>query len=320
MRDTRRAFIRKSLHVCACPLLLSGANVVSTEPPSREQRLGEVQQVAAGIFVRRGADAEATAQNHDGIANLAFIVGRESVAVIDPGGSREDGQRLLKSIRGVTKLPIRYVVLSHVHPDHVFGAAAFESERPEFVGHARLPAALEQRGEYYRQRLEVVLGKDQAGRVVAPSRLVKDRATLELGQRRLEIQAHATAHTTGDLSVFDVQTETLLLGDLLFVQRIPALDGSLKGWLKELALLKARRARRVVPGHGPVSVDWPSGAADLERYLGVLLRETREAIAKGLEIDAAVKTVGQSERQKWLLFDDYHGRNVTQAFKELEWE
>ena len=75
-----------------------------------------------------------------------------------------------------------------------------------------------------------------------------------------------------------------------------------------------------MPGHGPTGVDWPQGSADLERYLGTLLRETREAIRKGVPIEDAVNVVGLSERTRWALFDDYHGGNVTQAFKELEWE
>jgi hypothetical protein len=104
------------------------------------------------------------------------------------------------------------------------------------------------------------------------------------------------------------------------VTRVPSLDGSLEGWLKALQTLKSVPARRAVPGHGPTSVDWPSGVTDLERYLGILLRGTRAAIAKGLDIGAAVGTVAQSERSRWKLFDDYHGHNVTRAFKELEWE
>jgi hypothetical protein len=106
----------------------------------------------------------------------------------------------------------------------------------------------------------------------------------------------------------------------LFVERVPALDGRLTGWQRELAALKAVAAHRAVPGHGPVSVDWPAGAQDLDRYLEVLLRETRAAVKGGMEIGAAAATVGQSERDRWKLFDDYQGRNVTVAFKELEWE
>ena len=69
-----------------------------------------------------------------------------------------------------------------------------------------------------------------------------------------------------------------------------------------------------------MSVSWPGATADLERYLDVVLRETRVAVKRGLDIGTAVATVGQSERGRWKLFDDYHGHNVTQAFKEVEWE
>ena len=78
---------------------------------------------------------------------------------MDPGGSLGDGAALRDAIRGQTKLPIRYVILSHVHPDHIFGAGAFAPDKPTYVGHARLPYALAQRGEYYRSRLEKVLGR-----------------------------------------------------------------------------------------------------------------------------------------------------------------
>jgi len=279
-----------------------------------------MERVADGIFCRRGVDEDASASNGNAIANIGFIVGRESVAVIDPGGSLADGQRLRARIREVTRLPIRYVLFSHVHPDHVFGAGAFTQDRPEFIGHAALPNELAQRGSYYQAGLEAILGKGNAGPVVMPTRVVVDHEQIELGGRPVLLTAHGVAHSTCDLSVFDPTTATLLPGDLLFVERMPALDGRIVGWQEALALLKSLPATRAVPGHGPVSVNWPRGAADLERYLDVVLRETRAAVKLGVGIGDAVATVGQSERGKWKLFDDYNGRNVTQAFKEVEWE
>jgi quinoprotein relay system zinc metallohydrolase 2 len=279
-----------------------------------------MDEVAPGIHVRRGVDEDATPKNGDAIANIGFIVGRDAVAVIDPGGSRIDGERLRAAIRQRTRLPIKYVVMSHVHPDHIFGAPAFQQDHPQFVGHAQLPRTLALREEFYRKRLEDMLGKGHAGGGVAPGMLVQDHADIDLGGRVLTLTAHATAHSDCDLSVLDKATGTLLPADLLFVTRVPSLDGSLKGWLKALQTLKSVPAPRAVPGHGPTSVDWPSGVTDLERYLGILLRETRAAIAKGMDIEAAVGTVAQSERSRWKLFDDYNGHNVTQAFKELEWE
>jgi quinoprotein relay system zinc metallohydrolase 2 len=277
-------------------------------------------EVAAGLFVRSGIDEDASSANSGAIANIGFIVGKDCVATMDAGGSLEDGQALRAAIRAHTSLPIRYVILSHAHPDHVFGASAFLADRPQFVGHARLPNALALRGDYYRARLESELGKARAGTVVAPTLLVEGTRNIDLGGRTLTLTAHPKAHTDNDLSVVDNQTRTLLASDLLFVRRVPSLDGSLRGWLKELQALKAIRATRAVPGHGPASVDWPSSAAGLERYLNTLLAETRAAIARGVTIEEAVNVVGQSERGRWALFDDYHGRNVTQAYKELEWE
>jgi quinoprotein relay system zinc metallohydrolase 2 len=207
-----------------------------------------------------------------------------------------------------------------VHPDHVFGAGAFSADHPTFVGHAALPGALASRWEYYRARTEAILGRDTVGPVVMPAMLVKDHAQIDLGGRVLELTAHGIAHTDCDLSAFDRQSATLIAADLIFVRRAPSLDGSLRGWLKELAMLKGVPAKRAVPGHGPTSVNWPDGSQDLERYLQVLQRDTRAAIKKGVEIDAAAKTVGLSERNRWVLFDDYNGHNVLQAFKELEWE
>ncbi len=279
-------------------------------------------EVAPGIFVRRGVDEDASIENDDAIANIGFIVGDEAVAVIDPGGSRTDGERLLATIRATTERPVRYVILSHVHPDHIFGCGAFRDLGATFIGHARLRGVLLERGEYYRNRLADILGFGEAGSYVMPKRFVDTTATatIDLGNRALDLRAHRTAHTDNDLSVLDRRTATLWAADLLFVGRIPSLDGSLNGWLNELDGMRAEPATLAVPGHGPASVPWPSGADDEIRYLSTLAREIRAIIAKGGDIETAVETVGQSERSRWTLFDDYNGHNVTVAFKELEWE
>jgi quinoprotein relay system zinc metallohydrolase 2 len=280
-----------------------------------------VTEIAPGIFVHNGVHEEASEANKDAIANIGFIVGANGVAVIDPGGSFAEGQALREAIRAHTDQPIRYVILTHVHPDHIFGAAAFRDDHPDFVGHAKLPGALTQRGEYYLRRLREALGEAAAGsEVVPPNLLVSDRLDLNLGGRRLIVRAHGPAHTDSDLTIFDENTRTLWLADLLFVDRIPVIDGSLVGWLKELAGVTAIAADRAVPGHGPESVSWPAAASSERRYLEAVARDTRAAIKDGIGIAEAWRFVAQSERGQWLLFDDYHPRNVTAAYKELEWE
>ncbi len=301
--------------MCACCLPLRRARAASSFT---------LREIASGIHVRRGVDEEASPGNADAIANAGFIIGEESVLVFDPGGSLADGAQLRAAIQALTTLPIRYVVMSHAHPDHIFGAGAFLEDKPAFVGHARLGPALAARGDYYRDRLEAVLGAGAAATPVLPTLEVKSTLELDLGGRVVRLTAHPLAHTDNDLTLIDSASGTLFCGDLLFVGRVPALDGSVLGWLQALDALKAASATegasQAVPGHGPERVDWPAGAADLERYLRTLVLETRVAVRDNIGIEAAVARVGAGERGRWTLFEDYHGRNVTQVYKELEWE
>jgi quinoprotein relay system zinc metallohydrolase 2 len=299
---------------------LIGGACLCCLPAGARAAAARIEQVAPGVYMRRGVDEDATAANLDAIANVGFIVGRDGVLVTESGGSLAEGQWLRRAIRATTDKPIRHVVLSHVHPDHVFGAGAFAPDDPVFIGHARLKEALELRGAYYRQRLAAVIGAERAGPVVQPTRLVADGGEIDLGDRVVALRAHGPAHTVCDLSMLDGASGLLLPADLLFVKRIPSLDGSLLGWLKELAALRGLGAAKAVPGHGPLLVDFAAAAAELARYLTVLRDGVRAEIAGNGSIEAAVKTVGQGERGRWLLFEDYHARNVIAAYKELEWE
>src|ERR1700746_3394793 len=168
-----------------------------------------VTEIAPGVFVHNGVHEEASAANEDGIANIGFIVGEAAVAVIDPGGSSAEGSALRAAIHMRTNRPIRYVILTHVHPDHIFGAVAFRDDHPDFVGHTKLPGALAQRGEYYLHRLRSTLGDAANGtEIVVPTFLVSDKLDLDLGGRHLILRAHGPAHTDNDLTIFDQNTRT----------------------------------------------------------------------------------------------------------------
>ena len=306
---------------CALALIgLAAAKPMGPGSAAHQSATVIVTEIAPGDFVRTGETAEATSENADGIANIGFIVGRRGVAVIDPGGSLRDGERLRATIRAKTSLPILYVIMTHDHPDHVFGGGAFAQDHPVYVGSWSLPAGLADRSAYDHAKLASLLGDLAAGEPVAPTLLVQNTQTLDLGGRILMLQAQAIAHTGDDLTILNTATDTLWTGDLLFVGRVPSFDGSLKGWLSVLDRLAAVHAVRAVPGHGPPSVPWPQGMADERRYLTALLQDVRAAVEAGADIDKAAATAAQSERGKWALFDAYNGHNVTEAYKELQWE
>lgn len=223
-----------------------------------------VQQVAEDIFYHQGSHEEADKDNLGAIANVGFIIGEECIAVIDSGGSFREGELLLESIRQQSNLPICYVINTHVHPDHVLGNAAFKAEKPELIGHEKLPAAMASRQQHFAKQFSEILGDAyQGSEFIEANTLVTigSPLKLELGNRPLILTAYTTAHTDHDLTVYDVNTSTLWTGDLLFVERVPALDGSINGWINALNKLSELDAAMIIPGHGPAfngkeSVAW----------------------------------------------------------------
>lgn len=313
---------RAGRQFAAVALLLSSRLLLGPARAASTAGEGWTVEVAPGLHVHFGAQQEADSANGGDIANIGFVVGQEAIAVIDTGGSVAIGNRLLASIRAVSSLPVRYVINTHVHPDHILGNAAFLPEHPVFVGHAALTDALARRGGFYIAALPGTIGAAAAegAALVPPSLTVTGTTRLDLGGRILTVEAEPTAHTDNDLIVRDEETGTLWLADLLFVNRVPALDGNLGGWLKALDRLATLPARRAVPGHGPVVEDWPAALEPERRYLETLRRDVRAVIAAGGTVEQAMETAGRSEAGNWLLFDRYNRRNVAAAFVELEWE
>ncbi|HYL18793.1 MAG TPA: quinoprotein relay system zinc metallohydrolase 2 [Burkholderiales bacterium] len=280
-----------------------------------------VDEVAPGNFVHYGTLDDRTPANLGDQANIGFIVGSQCVAVVDAGGSLPVGQKLRQAIRARTSLPICYVILTHVHPDHMFGAAAFRADNPTYVGHHNLPRAMQQRGKFYFNTLKRDLGDLAEGsEVIPPTLLVQDELKLDLGARSLALRAWPIAHTDNDLTIFDVETQTLWASDLLFLQHTPVVDGSITGFLSVLDRLAAILAQHYVAGHGRTDLRWPQALGPERHYLQLIVDETRRALKQRKSIQDAVDTVGLSEEKNWLNFDQFHRRNVTQAYTELEWE
>jgi quinoprotein relay system zinc metallohydrolase 2 len=313
----RRGLIALAIGAAVAPLAGFPAAAASSAPQPLP-----VEEIAPGVYVHHGVHELLSESNAGAIANVGFVVGETSVAVVDSGGSPVEGARLLAAIRKVTPLPVTHVINTHMHPDHVLGNQAFRADGVIFAGHRNLAAALAARTASYIEANARLLGPElgKGLEIVQPTMPVDGETVIDLGGRRLVLTAWPTAHTDNDLTVFDEKTRTLFTGDLLFVEHLPVIDGKLTGWFQVMDRLAQIPAARAVPGHGHTTTEWPGGMADQRRYLETLAADLRAVIARGGTLDEAVAGAGQSERSRWVLFDDFNARNATAGFAELEWE
>ncbi len=300
-------------------LCLAGARWHGTLAQARDAFT--VREVAPGVFVHFGRMLALDVPGHDDIANIGFIVGSKCVAVIDTGGSSSVGRALRAAIARRTRVPVCYVVNTHVHVDHVLGNIAFKPDRPRFVGHVRLAAAmLRSRAFFLRQYAGDLDQPPSADQLIAPDTPVERELELDLGDRRLRLRAWPIAHTDCDLTVLDEQSGTLWTGDLLFRERLPALDGSASGWLSVIGELGQWNVRRTVPGHGALTGDLGAALSAERRYLLALIDGVRAELERGASMQQAIQRVATAEEPNWLLWDSTHPRNVARLYQQMEWQ
>ena len=285
-----------------------------------------IESLGNGIYVHHGKHLDIDTGYQGDICNISFVVGSKGVAVIDTGGSFKTGNNLRDVIKKVTDKPILYVINTHVHPDHIFGNAAFLPRSPDevkaqFVGHEKLATAMQLRKEAYDKLNVKYMGDDAKGsEIVLPTIMVKEPTDLDLGDRTLTITPYPNAHTNTDISVIDSKTSTLFTGDLLFIERTPVLEGDIKGLITAIDTLKTYPVKQVVPGHGPFTKDWVTALNNEQRYLNALLTDIRANIKAGKTMGDAMDTAAAGEKDKWLLFDIANRRNVNTLYPALEFE
>jgi quinoprotein relay system zinc metallohydrolase 2 len=283
----------------------------------------KVSPLGPGIYVHQGRQVALAAPGHDDIANVGFIVGDNCVAVIDTGGSVGIGRQLRATIKQTTPKPICYVINTHVHVDHVLGNAAFRDERPKYVGHAALAEAMTNSQAFFVKQYAADLDQPaSAAQIIGPDIGVSvgHDQTLDLGHRVLRLRAWPKAHTDCDLSIYDERSATLWSGDLLFRDRIPALDGSVRGWLAAIDQLAAMKVTWVIPGHGPPSRDLAQALVPQRRYLQALVDGVSASLSQGKSVQEAIGQVALEEQPHWLLWDTAHAHNVIRVYEELQWE
>jgi len=290
-----------------------------------------VKKIADGVYVHYGKHKNIYEGSNIGdIANLGFIIGDESIAVIDTGGSHQVGEALKLAIKKISQKPIKYVINTHVHQDHIFGNTAFIPEGAIIYGHFNLKKALKEKGSQYIRQVSEAGDKVKGTKIIFPHKVIAEissdqlkklsnKIIINLGNRKLLLASHPTAHTYSDASVFDLKTKTFFVGDLVQDERLPTMDGLAKNWIKVLDEIEKVDFKIMVPGHGKIQTD-NTALNKTKKYLQVLYDEVIEVLKKNISVEEGLKTIAQSEKNNWVLFDRVNPGNIVRTFMRYEWE
>jgi len=253
-------------------------------------------------------------------ANQGFVTTSEGAVVVDTGFTTISAKALLRDIRASGSAPVRLVVNTHDHSDHVFGNSVFEENTPLILAHVNCRSRLIEMGNErmrgYRN-LDERLKSDLTGlRILPPQVTYEGEVELSIGQTNFRfIHPKKAAHTTGDTMVLLPDERVLFAGDVVWVGYHPNIeDADIEGWLQTLDEIARMKVDYIVPGHGRVADK--SCIAPLVSYLrqfdtGMkkLVRENvpKDGIAEKLELPGtdrwSLKTIVQ--RNVDILYDKY---------------
>ena len=288
---------------------------------AQDLRLQAVQ-VAPDSYMVQGLSALGSSGNRNFISNAAFVVTGDGVLVVDALGSPVLARELLAEIRRITPAPVRYVVVTHYHADHIYGLQAFKDAGATIIAHKDGQLYLNSETAELRlkaSREELAPAVDASTRLVGADRWIDQRTTLQLGGLDFVLQPAGPAHTPEDLVVWVPQLKLLIAGDLVFRGRVPFVGQADSGrWIAALDTLLAFDAGIIVPGHGPVS---QSARADLEltRDYLVYLRKTMGEAARNMDpFEEAYARTDWSRFAKLPLFNAANRINAYNTYLLME--
>jgi cyclase len=289
-------------------IALTAWPLLAAEPDFRLQKIGD--RVWAAIV------------NDAGLAggNAGFVIGDDGVLVVDTFQDPRPAKALLAEIRKLTPLPIRFVVNSHYHLDHVNGNDVFAAAGAIIVAHRNVRAWM--RTENIKM-LDPPVTPEKKARVESltlPTVVHDSHVDLFLGSRRINARYYP-GHTGGDSVVWIPDAHIVFCGDMLWKEHVPNLiDASTKPWIDSLdAMQKDYGTSTWVPGHGGIA-----NAQDVltfRKYLADLRDGVRREQAAGKSGDALVKALLPgltSQYGKWGFFMDYASLDIEQTAQELQ--
>ncbi len=283
----------------------------------------KVKQVSEHVYYVAGVPGMAT-DNQGFISNAGFVVTGDGVIVFDALGTPSLAHNLLQEIRKITDQPIRKVVVSHYHADHVYGLQVFEDLGATIVGpegssdYLQSPTAAERLEE---RQFSLEPWVNENTRLVWPDEILTQSTSFTLGDVTFTINYQGKAHSDGDLAMLVEPDLVLFSGDIIFEGRIPFVgNADTKHWLEVLRKLETSGLKALVPGHGPASYKAGETITLTRRYLEHMRNTMAAGVDELMPFDEIYAEADWSEFSKLPAFDVGNRINAYQVFLSLERE
>ncbi|MCG6970626.1 MAG: MBL fold metallo-hydrolase [Gammaproteobacteria bacterium] len=265
-------------------------------------------KVGEHTYYAQGTPGSAT--EHDGfISNAGVVITNDGVVLFDALGTPSLGYLLLSKIRELTDQPVRRVIASHYHADHIYGLQVFKDHADEQGVEVWAPkGAKEYLGsEAAKNRLKerqesLFPWVDDNTRIVPPDVYIEKQQQFSLGGVQFSIEPLGSTHSQGDMMLRVDSDGVLFSGDLIFQGRIPFVAGNTTVWLEQLHQLDVDKINVIVPGHGQALTDVVQAVSFTTRYLQYLHDQMGAAVDELIPFADAYANTDWSRYEKMPAF------------------
>lgn len=266
-----------------CVAMITSATHAAPPPADADDIVLAPERVSARVWVFQGEAGMASTANKGYMSNAGFVVTDDGVVVFDALGTPALGAAMVAAIRKVTPRPIRRVIVSHYHADHVYGLQALKAAGAEIWAHRKaeqyFTSGLADERLAQRRR-DLAPWVDESTQILRPDLWLEGDTAFRLGGVTFRIVYSEGAHAPEDLLLHVVEDKVLFAGDLLFAGRVPFVgNADSRGWLKAMDKMIAMQPALAVPGHGPASRNVEKDLVLTRDYLVYLRATMGKAVA-----------------------------------------